>query len=674
MRSSDVHDSLVKRVQALVPTVVNAALKANSADVISRLDAVDRRLRATELTLVVMGEFSRGKSSLLNALLADPDLFPVDSYVSTRVLTSAGWGPEETVTVALAAQGDLPAERRQIGRADLRGYICEADVEDGVGAADAERVASVSIATPNPKLRDGLVVVDTPGIGGVHRGHTAVALGVLRQADAVVFVTDALQPLLPSELAFVDAVAKAVDADRHPERLLFVVTKADQVKDAAVVVRDLLAQVAAAGVAPRSAAVAVSSRHRLLHLTGGDPEDQELSNFDELEARLWPSVRQARLELGLGAALPELDVAVQSLLDPVERALAVLDAQDAGARDELAASARDRRSEAAKLTDGAAEWTGDLRASLAAAAASLQTRAAADLAAVWRSLRVAYRSNPAYADDPQLALDELAGRLAALVGEIDTAVAAQTASVCEAVAARSGLRLRGPALAALPTPALPVSAETAAMVLPGRPAVAEVLGVAFDAAARGAQVGAEMGSQIGQVAWDFAVREATRKALPGGSGALVPKAVVDRVVDSVTPSASPGAVVGAITGGVVGATLTFASELRSTLGVSRAERVAAFDRLFEPWEEQQRVFLQGAITDVVNAYSTAATADLRSRIDQRRAECDAAASEVTAALEAVGRDSDGTRQALAARREFLLDVRRVVAELANELRSLLPQP
>ena len=57
--------------------------------VTDRLDAIELYMREAPVTLVVLGEFSRGKSSLLNALLAEPDLFPVDSYVSTRVLTSA---------------------------------------------------------------------------------------------------------------------------------------------------------------------------------------------------------------------------------------------------------------------------------------------------------------------------------------------------------------------------------------------------------------------------------------------------------------------------------------------------------------------------------------------------------------------------------------------------------
>jgi hypothetical protein len=674
MQSTNTYEELEKRVLAVVPDVVNAALLADARDALERLDAVERRARAGRVTLVVMGEFSRGKSSLLNALLEEPveregpELFPVDSYVSTRVLTSAWWGPQEAVTVTLAAQGDLPAEERQVGRPDLRGYVCEAAVEDGVAAVDADRVTAVSIATSNAKLRDGLVVVDTPGIGGVHRGHTAVALGVLDQADVVLYVTDALQPLLPSELAFIDGVARAVDAEHHPERLLFVVTKADQVADPDAMVRDVRMRVAAVpGLGERCAVVAVSTHHRLLHLAGGEAEDYELSGFEGLEALLWPSVARARLRLRLGPVLAELDVAVQSLLGPVDEALAVLDARNADAAAELAASAEARRAEAVALAEGAAEWPEDLRAALAEVATALRAQATADLAELWRNLRVVYRTDKAYLDDPQLVLDALARRLALLAGHVGAAAAARTAAVREEIAARSGLRFRGSALAALPVPPVPEPIATAAQVVPGRPAVVDDLAGAFEAAVRGARLGAERGGQVGQIAWD----QALRAALPGGAGVVTAKGAVEQATGRPLLAPSPGAAVGSLAGGLVGATLAFVAYVKAARDVARAERVAALDQLFAPWEEEQRTFLHEAIQGIVDAYAGVAEAELRSRIEQRRAECDATVAEVTVALGAVGRDSAAAREALSVRRDALMGARRAVAGLVGELQTLL---
>ena len=367
-----------KRILDVIPEVIGAALQAGSGEIIARLDAVEHRLRENSTTVVVMGEFSRGKSSLLNALLEETDeLLPVDSYVSTRVLTSVQWGEPEVITVSLAARGAEPAQQVEVSRAELRGYICEADIRDGEGAARADRVTAVSVGTPNPKLRDGLVLVDTPGIGGVDRGHTNVALGVLSQpeVDAVVYVTDVFQPLLASELAFIERVARAVDAEHHPERLLFAVTKADQVADPGEAVRDVRARVAAVpGLGEQAVVLPVSSRYRLLQVTGAVAEDDELAGFGPFEARLRADIAAVQLRVRLAGALAELDVAAQSLLEPVLQALAVLGERDGAARDRLAADAEDRRAEVRKLTEGAAMWPQDLQAAHAELAAELDRK------------------------------------------------------------------------------------------------------------------------------------------------------------------------------------------------------------------------------------------------------------------------------------------------------------
>ena len=448
-----------QRILAVVPKVVHVALEAGGRNIVTRLDVVEQQLRETGLTVVVLGQYSSGKSSLLNALLEEPEgIFPVDSYLSTRVLTSAQWGSDETITLTLMARGDAPAESRRVGREELRTYISEAEVQDGTAAPDADRVSSVSVVTPNPKLRDGVVLIDTPGIGGVVPGHTEATLGVLSQPDAdmVLYAMDAGRLPLPSELAFIERVAQAVDIATSPERLLFVVTKADQESDWDALLREARAQLSAVpGIGEGSAILPVSSDSRLRQLAGDEPPDDTLTGFAQFEARLWGDVARARLRLRTGAALAELDLAVQSLLAPVQSALEVLAAADAATREELKASADKQRAEAERLTGGSADWPEELRTALAGVATSLSAQATADLAELWRAVRAGYRQNKGWLDDPQLIIDELAGRLALLVGELGKAAAEQTAAACGAVAARSGLRLNSPALDGVPLPPFP---------------------------------------------------------------------------------------------------------------------------------------------------------------------------------------------------------------------------
>lgn len=603
----------------------------------------------------------------------------MDSYLSTRVVTSARWGQQETITLTLTARPDAPAESRRVGRAELRAYISEAEVQDGTAAADADRVRSVSIETPNPKLRHGVALIDTPGVGGVVPGHTEATLGVLSQPDAdmVLYAMDAGRLPLPSELAFIERVASAVDAGRSPERLLFVVTKADSEDDWDALEREARTRLSAVpGIGEGSPIFAVSSDSRLAQLAGDEPPDDTLTGFGRFEARLWDDAARARLRLRTGAALAELDLAVQSLLAPVRSALEVLNAGDAATRAELEATAAKQRAEADRLAEGSADWPEDLRTALGGVATPLSARATADLAGLWRQVRAGYRDNKTWLDDPQLILDEVAGRLALLVGELGQTAAQQAAEACDGVAARCGLRIHGPALDGVPVPPLPEREQVVAAAGGGRILLADNMALAFEAARAGAQTGAVAGGVVGDIVWDQAVQHALGAGKPvikivDAAAEKVAGSALEKLTGGGLPQERPAALVGRIVGGVVGAVLAFTSKARAIGKMDKAQRVGAFDELFKPWEAEQRRFLDEAIHQIVGAYEAAAEADLRSRIAQRQAECRAAASEVAAASQAAGGDSAAARKELTARAKELEEIERTVAALADELRARL---
>jgi type IV secretory pathway ATPase VirB11/archaellum biosynthesis ATPase len=80
---------LRERTLSLYPALMNVARRRDAGTTGSRLAASAARLGDDTLTVVVCGEFKRGKSSLLNALLEEvPPLFPVDARVATSVVTS----------------------------------------------------------------------------------------------------------------------------------------------------------------------------------------------------------------------------------------------------------------------------------------------------------------------------------------------------------------------------------------------------------------------------------------------------------------------------------------------------------------------------------------------------------------------------------------------------------
>lgn len=170
------------------------------------------RVAEDRFQLVVIGQFKRGKTSLMNAIVGRP-LLPTGSVPVTSAITSLRYGSAVRVAIRRAGQQfeqEVPIEA-------LPDFITERGNPD-----NAKHVVSADVEVPAPFLRRGLRFVDTPGIGSAREQNTATTLAFLPEADAAVFVTGADAPLSEGELAFLDTVRE------HVRKLFFVVNKIDQ--------------------------------------------------------------------------------------------------------------------------------------------------------------------------------------------------------------------------------------------------------------------------------------------------------------------------------------------------------------------------------------------------------------------------------------------------------------
>ena len=154
-------------------------------------------------TVVVMGEVKRGKSSLVNALIAQPDLLPVDVLTCTsapiRVAVSHDGPVVPQVTLVRGT------EREMILATELARWV----TVDGVGSLQGNTNAgmeeaqdppsSAEIAVRYPEM-DGITVVDTPGVGGLDKRAVTAALQEARHAGVLLMVCDASTPITAPEM------------------------------------------------------------------------------------------------------------------------------------------------------------------------------------------------------------------------------------------------------------------------------------------------------------------------------------------------------------------------------------------------------------------------------------------------------------------------------------------
>ncbi len=187
---------------AVLDVAFQAASAYQRADLGERLAGARRRLDDPSFHVLVVGEFKQGKSSLINALL-DVEVCPVDDDVATAVPTLLRWSETPSAIVHLqppeGAPPDTEPTSETVAVDDVHAYITEA-----ANPANARRVHSVELGVPAELLRSGLVLVDTPGVGGLGSAHSTITIGALPMADAVLFVSDAAQEYSGPELEFLE--------------------------------------------------------------------------------------------------------------------------------------------------------------------------------------------------------------------------------------------------------------------------------------------------------------------------------------------------------------------------------------------------------------------------------------------------------------------------------------
>jgi GTP-binding protein EngB required for normal cell division len=182
-------------------------------DLVARIDAELRSSAIPRpLTIVVVGETSRGKSGLINALLSMPDLLPVDSDVATGVYVLIGHGDSPQLRLyTRGSPGPLHGEIDEL--ADWASVSRNPENCKGVMHIEAE--------VPAELLREGVRFADTPGVGGLDSAHGIMTLTALEGADAMLFVADALAPLSEPELEFLQSASQRI------QTVIFALTKAD---------------------------------------------------------------------------------------------------------------------------------------------------------------------------------------------------------------------------------------------------------------------------------------------------------------------------------------------------------------------------------------------------------------------------------------------------------------
>lgn len=289
----------------LFKAAIALAKKYKHSGIEKSLQVAAKSLANGKLLVVVCGEFKQGKSSLINALLNENNLFPVDIDIATNLISSITYGEREKIQVLVGEPGK--ENTIEISRQEIPNYV----TEKGNGN-NFRKAQMLVIESPNPQLKEGMVLVDTPGVGGLNTEHTKIAYAFIPNADVILFVSDALKPLMQKELDFLEMIAP------HCQNFIFVVTKKDLGNYQEIVEsnREKLSKIFNRS-GQEITIIPVSSKMKLDYLKYQDVEDLEDSNFPTLENKLWEIFTQRRGKIIIGRALHGLSEAVVEMKTPI---------------------------------------------------------------------------------------------------------------------------------------------------------------------------------------------------------------------------------------------------------------------------------------------------------------------------------------------------------------------
>ncbi|MGO9725355.1 MAG: dynamin family protein [Streptosporangiaceae bacterium] len=377
-----------------VYTSLTGVLAPRLAPTRTRLLAESRdKLAAGQLVVVVCGEFKRGKSSLLNALVERPGLFPVDADIATSAVMTLRSGPRDAATVyfaeTVAGKPDSAPPPQDIKVSQAAEFVTEQG-----NPRNAKNVLRIEMAAPMEHLASGMMLVDTPGIGSLNPAHTAATRAYLKYADAILFVVSVSEPVGTLELVFLRLALKECPT------VVTAVTMIDRVVDPAPIVAETRARIAReAGRDPASLVVVPVSAHRKRDaLDDGDAVLLTESGFPQLEAELWQGLTVTVGAAQVNAALRAMYQALAEAAAPVANDLAALRGDPGKTDVEL----REQYERVRQLKTDAVGWKRGLSDDLDVAVRPVLRRLESDMDQLFEAFRAALGMEEAVEDPDRL--------------------------------------------------------------------------------------------------------------------------------------------------------------------------------------------------------------------------------------------------------------------------------
>lgn len=196
----------------------NASKMMEDDSLCERIDAARKRLRRDKMYVLVVGEFSRGKSTFINALLHAPVLpSKVNPTTATINLIIGGNNRMMKIVYRGGQEEEVSLPESEVNKF-LDNYVTTANKQ-------VSDIKTIQITWPGSLENWNCTIVDTPGVNDLDAMREEITFNYISQADACVVILDSQQPLSESERRFLNDKVLAKDVSR----LFFIINRMDEI-------------------------------------------------------------------------------------------------------------------------------------------------------------------------------------------------------------------------------------------------------------------------------------------------------------------------------------------------------------------------------------------------------------------------------------------------------------
>lgn len=155
--------------------------------------------------VLCLGDFSSGKSTFINKFFLKNDLLPTGVSTTTAKLTIIKYGEPKII---IKFKGGITEELLDNSENALKDYVAK-------GGARVDDIEFVEVYVDSEFLKEGVIIVDSPGLNDPEVERMQVTLEYIKKADSVLYLLTAMQAWKKSEKDFLEEkILRKEDLDK----------------------------------------------------------------------------------------------------------------------------------------------------------------------------------------------------------------------------------------------------------------------------------------------------------------------------------------------------------------------------------------------------------------------------------------------------------------------------